>query len=247
MVDVNRRDLLQASGTVMLGAVGAAATSGTAAAHSVGMPGMTEVDLNIRDAPGLHGDVLKTAQAETGVVLIDGPWDNDGYEWWELKVNACDYGGRVIGYAAGKYIAYRDMIFPASGTIESGDVYYSSRDSGYHRAVDINGDHGWSIKAAESGDVDWTADLPDCGKSLKIRHGNGYYTLYCHCGDIDVVDGEHVVQGEHIANMGTTGNAYSWDPHVHFEVEYPEHTHLNTGAEVGHHVYAKTGIPDIDY
>ena len=49
-----------------------------------------------------------------------------------------------------------------------------------------------------------------------IDHGGGISTLYAHCSQLLVKVGDEVVQGDHIAEMGSTGN--STGSHVHFEV-----------------------------
>lgn len=56
------------------------------------------------------------------------------------------------------------------------------------------------------------------GNYVKIRHDNGYYTLYAHLkyGSVSVTKGERVIKGQQIAVMGNTG--YSKGRHLHFEV-----------------------------
>ena len=54
-----------------------------------------------------------------------------------------------------------------------------------------------------------------------IDHGtdsNGYNvtTLYAHCAELYVYEGQYVAGGEAIASVGSSGN--STGPHLHFEV-----------------------------
>ena len=51
---------------------------------------------------------------------------------------------------------------------------------------------------------------------MKVRHEDGFTTLYAHCSQIAVREGEEVYQGQVIAWVGSTGN--STGPHVHFVV-----------------------------
>lgn len=54
------------------------------------------------------------------------------------------------------------------------------------------------------------------GNAVKIKHGNGFYTLYAHMAVIDVKKGDSVKLGQKIGFMGNTGNSYG--AHLHFEV-----------------------------
>ena len=61
----------------------------------------------------------------------------------------------------------------------------------------------------------------DYGKHLKIQIGN-VSIIYAHCNQLYVNQGEKVVQGQEIAEVGSTGN--STGPHLHFEIRYQERT-----------------------
>lgn len=243
--NVTRRKFI---GGTVAAMTGAAAASGTASAHTTWAPGYTTANVNIRSGPGLGYGVHKTAQEGTGIFVTGGPYSADGYTWWKMQVNACDNGGRVgEGYAVENYTTTAvDLAYPSTGTIHSGDVYYSWRDSGDHEAVDINAPTGRPIRAAASGTVsyvEWDPYANDCGYYLKIDHGNGVHTLYCHCNAIHVNAGDWVNQQQHIADIGTSGNAAANDPHVHFQVQSPEYSAAYIPAEIGHHVYSRSGIP----
>ena len=56
------------------------------------------------------------------------------------------------------------------------------------------------------------------GNYVKIKHSNGYYTLYAHMayGSIKVSKGQKVNKGQVLGYMGATGTAYGG--HLHFEV-----------------------------
>lgn len=54
------------------------------------------------------------------------------------------------------------------------------------------------------------------GNCVKLRHPNGYYTLYAHLSSVKVSHEQQVGKGQVIGRMGNTGNSYG--NHLHFEV-----------------------------
>lgn len=109
------------------------------------------------------------------------------------------------------------LIKPVSGTITS---RFGSRDSARdhaHTGIDIGAPNGTPIKAAASGTVTYSGSCGDgYGNYVIISHGNGVQTLYAHCSQLLVSEGQKVSQGEAIAKVGSTGN--STGNHLHLEV-----------------------------
>lgn len=104
---------------------------------------------------------------------------------------------------------------------------------GYHDGVDLvntnkNGDHilGWEV-AHSDGVVVSTRnncngfEKGSYGNYVKIRHEDGYYTLYAHIAynTVQVKVGDKVKRGQRLGYMGNTG--YSFGGHLHFEVRTP--------------------------
>ena len=54
------------------------------------------------------------------------------------------------------------------------------------------------------------------GNFVKIKHDDGYYTLYAHLKEVYVNKGDRVSQSQRLGYMGDTGNAYG--VHLHFEI-----------------------------
>lgn len=54
------------------------------------------------------------------------------------------------------------------------------------------------------------------GNFVKIKHDNGYSTLYAHLASVDVKVGQYVKQGQKIGYMGDSGKTFG--KHLHFEV-----------------------------
>lgn len=88
-----------------------------------------------------------------------------------------------------------------------------------YNAVDLAAPKGSIIMAAAEGTVivaregGWNGGY---GSYVVIKHDNGSETLYSHMSKVTAYDGEHVVQGQMIGNVGATGLATG--PHVHFEI-----------------------------
>jgi len=119
-------------------------------------------------------------------------------------------GTRVRGTNVPSYSGY--YIRPISGGTKSQHLH------GYN-AIDLAAPHGTPIFAAASGDViisknsGWNGGY---GKYVVIRHPNGTQTLYSHNSRNIVSAGQHVVKGQIIGYVGSTGR--STGNHVHFEV-----------------------------
>lgn len=63
------------------------------------------------------------------------------------------------------------------------------------------------------------------GNAVKIKHSDGYYTLYAHMRDVYVKKGQYVKQGQEIGYMGNTGKADGF--HLHWEVRQSNETRIN--------------------
>jgi murein DD-endopeptidase MepM/ murein hydrolase activator NlpD len=111
------------------------------------------------------------------------------------------------------------MIWPISGPITSEFGWRTHPIFGtakYHSGLDIGGDYGMSVVAADGGVVIYAGWISGYGNAVIIDHGNGVSSLYGHNQSLVVSEGQSVSQGQLIAYCGSTG--YSTGPHVHFEV-----------------------------
>ena len=108
---------------------------------------------------------------------------------------------------------------PASGRISSAFEDRSSPTEGAstnHKGIDIPAPSGSSIVAAADGKVVISTYSYSAGNYIMIDHGGGLTTVYMHCSQLLVKEGETVKQGQTIAKVGSTG--YSTGPHLHFGV-----------------------------
>ena len=85
-----------------------------------------------------------------------------------------------------------------------------------HEGLDFVGKRGSDVLSVANGVVVWAGNRTGYGKTIEIDHGNGYQTRYAHNDSLEVEPGTHVVAGQLIAKIGSTGRAET--PHVHFEV-----------------------------
>jgi len=104
---------------------------------------------------------------------------------------------------------------------------YDYNPTANHPAIDIAGNTGHSIFAADDGVVVYSGwSNLGYGNLIVLDHGNDWQTLYAHLDAVYVGCGESIYQGATIGTMGVTGN--SSGPHLHFVMAY-------AGAKVNPH------------
>ncbi len=69
----------------------------------------------------------------------------------------------------------------------------------YNNGIKIDAREGAPVVASESGTVDKTDTFKYYGKTIIIKHGRGYMTVYSYLKEIKVKEGEMVKRGEQIA------------------------------------------------
>ena len=85
-----------------------------------------------------------------------------------------------------------------------------------HAGVDFKASHGTPIVAVTDGRVTGAGRMGGCGNAVKLRHGGGIDTRYCHMSRIAVSRGQSVKRGQVIGYVGSTG--LSTGPHLHYEM-----------------------------
>ena len=113
------------------------------------------------------------------------------------------------------------MAMPVKGTVSSEYGYrahpiYETRL--FHRGIDIAADNQSKISSVLDGTVLEAAYDDSYGNYVFIQHSDSLKTLYAHCSELLVQEGEKVKRGQTIALVGSTGD--STGPHLHFEVRY---------------------------
>ncbi len=94
---------------------------------------------------------------------------------------------------------------------------FNGKLSSQHFGVDIDGDPGTPVLAANDGTVVMTRDNYAAGKTVVVHHGAGLYTTYFHLSRIGVKNGTRVKQGQRLGLVGSTGRVTG--PHLHWGVK----------------------------
>ena len=111
-----------------------------------------------------------------------------------------------------------NFIKPLVGTITSRFGWREpkvSTVSKYHTGIDIAANEGTDIISATNGKVVLASSEGAYGNHLKIQIED-VIIIYAHCLSLSVNEGDEIVQGQKIAEVGSTGN--STGPHLHFEI-----------------------------
>ena len=115
------------------------------------------------------------------------------------------------------------FIWPALDHYLSGYDYSPETN---HRGIDIAGDTGQPIFAADAGVIVYAGwNEYGYGNMIMIDHGNGWQSLYGHLNSIAMVCGQSVDQGTVIGTLGSTGN--SSGSHLHFELMHTLYSKVN--------------------
>ena len=96
--------------------------------------------------------------------------------------------------------------------------YYKTKDNevshSYHVGYDLASTKMAAIKASNAGKVVYADDNGIYGNMPMIDHGLGLYSLYGHCSQLLVKEGDEVKAGETVAKTGVSGLALG--DHLHF-------------------------------
>ena len=111
------------------------------------------------------------------------------------------------------------MVAPVPGRVSSNFGMRRHPILGYrrmHAGMDFKAGHGTPIHAVSDGVVASSGRAGGCGNAVKLNHGNGLQTRYCHMSRMAVRAGQGVRAGQVIGYVGSTG--LSTGAHLHYEV-----------------------------
>lgn len=86
----------------------------------------------------------------------------------------------------------------------------------FHSGVDFPAPRGTPIHASAGGKVIFAAYRREYGHTIEIDHGAGLVTRYAHASKLIAKEGQVVMPGQLIAEIGSSGR--STGPHLHFEI-----------------------------
>jgi murein DD-endopeptidase MepM/ murein hydrolase activator NlpD len=85
----------------------------------------------------------------------------------------------------------------------------------FHAGIDVAAPRGSEIRAVADGEVVFSGwRRGGAGRVVEVRHADGLITSYAHAERTLVRTGQHVVAGEVVATVGSSGRASG--PHLHF-------------------------------
>ncbi|MFT7823865.1 MAG: M23 family metallopeptidase [Sulfurimonas sp.] len=123
-------------------------------------------------------------------------------QWSIVKFYPLKNGAKVASYGDERHYYYGD---------KSNEVSHS-----YHVGYDLASTKMATIRSSNPGKVVFASYNGIYGNMPMIDHGLGLYTLYGHCSEMMVKEGDRVKAGDAIAKTGTSGLALG--DHLHFGV-----------------------------
>ena len=99
-----------------------------------------------------------------------------------------------------------DFIVPIEGTISSTFGWRNPTTATvpkYHTGLDLAAPTGTIIKSATDGVVTMVSSYGDYGKHYRIQNGD-VTIIYAHCSKLYLNEGDNVIQGQEIAEVGST-------------------------------------------
>jgi murein DD-endopeptidase MepM/ murein hydrolase activator NlpD len=86
----------------------------------------------------------------------------------------------------------------------------------FHSGIDFSAPIGTAILASGNGKVTKVSRDPAYGIYIEIEHADGFASKYAHARNSSVKEGQTVIRGQKIGEVGSTGRSTS--PHLHYEI-----------------------------
>jgi murein DD-endopeptidase MepM/ murein hydrolase activator NlpD len=180
-----------------------------------------QVDMEREVRPGDEFDIIigyrraATGERQAGQLMYAGV-DRAGKPRTQLMRWGSD--GRFYE-ASGVGEQRRGLLAPVPGPISSNFGMRRHPILGYtrmHAGMDFKARYGTPIVAATDGRVSAAGRAGGCGIAVRLEHGGGLSTRYCHMSRMAVGPGMSVRRGQVIGYVGSTG--LSTGAHLHYEM-----------------------------
>ncbi|MGB9719867.1 MAG: M23 family metallopeptidase [bacterium] len=162
----------------------------------------------------IPGDFAEQDTAELDIhILTEETLEMMKFEGWK-------YFAKAYSKSFDTLLCDGNFTWPCAGSITSmygmARRYNNGLDKWSHKAIDIANAIGTEVVAANNGIVVMAKELEGHGNSVVIAHGQGIHTVYIHLNKIDVAEGDTVVKGQVIGEMGKTGMCTG--SNLHFQI-----------------------------
>ncbi|HET9673792.1 MAG TPA: M23 family metallopeptidase, partial [Gaiellaceae bacterium] len=89
---------------------------------------------------------------------------------------------------------------------------------GQHRGIDVDASVGETVRAPVGGAISFAGSVPNGGRALTIRTGDGYSVTLLQLADLAVSRGDAVAEGVPVGTVGESADAVTHASHVHLGV-----------------------------
>lgn len=138
-----------------------------------------------------------------------------GFERLSVRLEAAEGYYRILT-SGGSIGAWEN---PCPGSVVSSE--FGGRWGTTHKGIDLAAPEGTPYYAVDDGVVLYATNgggyNGGAGNWVVIDHGGGVVTKYMHSSVTYVSPGDHVTAGQHIGDVGNTGESYG--AHLHFQIE----------------------------
>ena len=120
----------------------------------------------------------------------------------------------------GPFLFESDFAWPRKDLVAApfGDLrLFNGKQQSQHLGVDLDGEMGDPVTAANDGDVVLVRECFASGGTVLVHHGGRLFTAYFHLSRFDVAQGDHVTKGQLLGLVGQSGRVTG--PHLHFGVK----------------------------
>jgi hypothetical protein len=197
---------------------------GILAASGDQTPGAYPISVQLRQE---SGDLLGELATQINVVAmgypvenIDLPPESSALLTPELVQEEQNTRASVFALFTPQKLWVGPFIIPVNAAVVSpygiGRSYNGGPVSGHHTGVDLAGEEGDWVAAANSGRVAFVGPTPLRGNGVIIDHGAGVFSGYYHLSAIAMQEGQMVNKGDLVGAVGSTGMVTG--PHLHWEI-----------------------------